>query len=204
METKTFFGRLGFWLWCNVRLFSIWAKIYQFFRERQWETIVRELPRFSHAEDLAPTLTHMQYRYDGIAELGDVCSSAKAVWGRYKNQMKVGDCEDFANFIASVIRDNITAGRWTDPVWADCMVMLIAWKDVTGAMMGHGVGLLIGAKDGKVCYAYQDYGDPSRPCASLEELSELVRLHYAGAGNTSLGWAIFQPGSLKLMRSSWK
>lgn len=204
MNVKTFFGRLGFWLYCNTRLFSIWAHIYQFFRERYWDDIVQELPRVWDAEDLAPTLTHMQYRYDGISELGDACSSAKAVWGRYKNHLKAGDCEDFGNFIGCTIRHNIAMGRWHDKVWSDCMLMLVAWKDVTGKMMGHGVGLLIGVKDNKLCFAYQDYGDPSRPCSSLEELSDLIRLDYAGPGNTSLGWATFQPGSLKLMRSSWE
>lgn len=201
---KTFFGRLFFWFYCNSRWFSTWAKIYQFCRERYWDKIVQELPRFYHVEDLALTLIHMQYRYDGLSELGDAASSAKAVWGRYKNRMKVGDCEDFGNFIACVIRNSIAAGYWTDPVWSDAMLMLVTWMTAEGKIEGHGVALLIGAQLGKPVFAYQDYGQPSIKSGDIETVVKNIQLVYGAAGYTSLGWALFQSDSLKLMRSSWK
>lgn len=202
MSAKVFLGRLGHWLYCQL-IFRPWAMIYQFCWERRFRDVM--LPFFHNTEMLGLQLTKLAYRYDGMRELGDAASSPQAVWALYKLGLPAGDCEDISDFAACCTEASIKAGVWDDPVWFGSMLLCVGWLDAKGKMGGHGVSLLIGAKDGTVLHSYQDYDRPSPGYSlSVEGVVDRVCLDYAGKGYTSLGWAIFQPGTLKLMRCSWK
>lgn len=198
-SVKVFLWRLGFMLASWTRYYKNWSHLYQWLYERQYGIVpVSTYPTLEALQKVIATCT---WTNDGAKELGDAFSSAGYIQHVIDGGGKraIGDCDEFAMYNATAIRDSIDAGVWKDRLVKDTLVMTLCWLDkITGKHEGHNVCLIEWA-DGK--YSYIDYFAPSNEASNMHDVALQVVNDYGG--NQLVGWAI-QDRNLDVLSTHWK
>jgi hypothetical protein len=186
---KTFFGRLGLYLYLRLGIYGFWSRIYRLLYCGFAKGT--RLPVFKSVEEVLPYLRGMKYGSDSWFELFDAIASPEAIWFRYINGVdstKLGnDCDEFACWLTNTVRASLADHRWEDSVWSPG-ILTVCWIDAEGHYGGHNVCLLKSTVTGS--YQYWDYGYPSKFFDTMAEVATEVRRAYAGAGNIDLGWGL--------------
>lgn len=192
-SVKRFFGVLGVYLYLQLRLYSLWSKLYQniFQRERR-----APLQLHSGYSSIVNTLRRGQlYKNDGPMELWDAIGHPEYVqWVlNTEEQAPMGmDCDEHAIYIAAAIKISVAAGVFLDAALVDANLLTVTWIDGRGEYGGHNAALLYyrGARN---TFSYMDYGFPSKGKGSIEEVANDIVARYAGSGASCLAWAIHTP-----------
>lgn len=189
----------------------LWYKLYQFLWERSRRAPLR---RFSSLKDLVVYVRGLKWRPDTWRELFDAVSHPDAVQWRANNDPKsfIGDCDEFAVYQAAVVNNEVGHGMvpiggvippqgWENIWYARLLTVMwiktggSEWEGNRKGFGGHNV-CLIRYTDGK--WAYMDYGYPSEPRATVQEVVNDVRVTYAQEFHP-LGFAVADPVTLRVI-----
>jgi hypothetical protein len=183
--------------------YRLWSGLYRFIWERKFSDV--KLPTFVSLQLLGDLLTaHADaWRADGAAQLGDACSYPGKAWMVFTGALKPEsgfDCDDFAVFITNVLQKSLLQGTMKDII-ANPKMLFVTWLQ-GAAPSGHNVCLFEWPRaDGAVFYSYMDYGQPSLPRATVQEVVEDVR-HAQAPGCTPLTW-LTATADLRPLHISW-
>lgn len=194
---KEFCLKVVIWVTFNLRVYLIWSKLYRIIWERKYSKT--QLAKYTNFQDLATFIESLTWTADGFKQLGDAISTPQKVQWIANNttDKKIGDCDEFAIYNATVINDALDNQTFVDrivPVDAYCMS--VCWLDQSGKFMGHNVCLL---EFPNGMYRYMDYHNPSTSKGTIEEIAALVRASFSGIGTKSLGWMVYTD-KLKFIR----
>lgn len=204
MSFIKFWYKLTTYLVFRLRIYTTWSRLHRFFFDRAAQG--QELPIFENPKAMAPYLRGMGWRPDSWVDMFDAICTPEMVWHRYLNSVdhSVGDCDEFAVFIANVIARSLRSPLWDANIDSPS-ILSVAFIDDAGRAGGHNVCLMrswhrIGAKFYEQ-WGYQDYGDPVF-FGSKEKVVEAIKNRYAGVNGTRLCWAVLSP-TLELQELHW-
>lgn len=184
------------------------ARLWYLTYQAIWEPKSKRAPlkRFYSIEDLARYVSELKWRPDTWRELWDAVSAPTAVqWRDYNDpESFIGDCDEFAVYIAAVLSSErheppfhgIRSARLLTVMWNKTGGS--EWEGNRNGLGGHNV-CLIRYWDGT--FAYMDYGMPSTPRATAQEVVDDVRKRYAQEYEP-FGWAVADPTTLKVLYAS--
>lgn len=194
MSIKEFFLRLGSVISLTA-IYMWWSRLYRII----WEFKYRDVPvkAYRTIEELAGVMENCLYVSDGPKQLGDAISYPGTVQHLIDINAGIGDCDEFAIYIANALEKSSTYGgfengRFTLAPYKGLVVdtaklLTLGWleKDYN-TYEGHNV-CLISWTDGT--YSYMDYGLPSTPCKDLSCVLAEILAEYAPGGKL-LSWSI--------------
>lgn len=213
VDVLTFLGRLVAFLYVGARLMALKSKAYRWVWQRQYKDT--PLKRFSSFLHLSTHMRPMRWRQDTLKELWDAVSEPGYIQHLMdQGNREIGDCDDFAVYLAAVIKWSMRKGSFLDSSLHHVCLFSAMWLDPTletGStqvlgISGHSVcGLKWIHEDGAVEYGYMDYGMPIRRMKSWDEVAEHIRQRYTrqNPDTRSLGWCR-NTTDLKLLEYSWK
>ena len=183
---KLFMVRLMYFLSLRLHIYTTWSKIHRFIFDSAGAGL--PLPIFHSIEQYQ--VREMVWRPDGLTDLGDAICTPEMAWFRFKVLgQPIGDCDEFAILLSNVIQKAIDWHVWSSDI-KDPKFMTIGWMTAAGKFEGHNVCLMTEASTGK--FGYMDYDVPHF-FGTKQDVVDAVRLHYAGAGALSTGWAVHSP-----------
>jgi len=193
-KIKLAFLRIAFNVVMVTRCYPIWSKLHRLISDRAPRKAGITLPLFSNIDEIVPLINDFVWRPDSLEDAGDAICSPEMVWYRYLLDVdhKIGDCDEFAIFISSVIKKSINAGTWMSVV-EDPNLLSTTWMNPDGKVEGHNVCIL---RVGQT-YGFMDYGDPVW-CGAKERVPLMILNQRAAKNATLVGWAIHTP-DLRLM-----
>ena len=102
-----FIGRIGIFLFFNLRISQVWSLFYRVIWERK--LFGTPLKRFAALSDLVAYIRGLKWRADSWRELWDATSSPGAIQHRANTEPKklIGDCDEFGVYISSVIKNEL-------------------------------------------------------------------------------------------------
>lgn len=184
-------GYLFVLIW-HLRIYPLASKLHRFLFDGAARGT--PLPTFQDTQEIVPYLHGMVWRPDSWIDFGDSICTPEMVWWRYLNAAdhKIGDCDEYAVWLAATINKSIRAGVWEDRS-RDPLILTNTWMEPGGHITGHNVCLLrriveVGST-GVWNYGYMDYDAPIW-CGSPEQVVEAIRKRYAERGSVGIGWAL--------------
>lgn len=192
---KIFFGRVGIMLYMGLRLYSLWSHIYRFLFEQRFKHV--KLTLVSTLRQAHQNVTKLKWTSDSWEQLFDAVSGpgkVEAIISGAEPQPDHGtDCDEFASYLSNVIDNSLVDG--TTPLqdserdlW-EATIMSVMWVDASGKYGGHNVCLLEYRGNLTTYFKYMDYGMPSIPCMTINDVARLVVDRYA-PGGTKLAHAV--------------
>lgn len=147
---------------------------------------------FVSMNDLVRFLSTLVWTADSWREMFDAISKPEKVEeiGRGEGDHKVGDCDEFAIYIANAMKKSIEAGYMQE--FSFPRLLTVTWMLPNGGVSGHNV-CLMNHSSGMV--VYMDYGHPIH-ARDVETLVKSITWRY-GRDATWAVYAISDPVSLK-------
>lgn len=163
------------YLYLRLGIYRSWSRLYRHIWERDWIDVAIR-PVASFAELVQLVRGGLRYRPDGWRQGMDAISHPARVLAQLRGEIAAHagvDCDDYALAIVAALNASpeVMRAEGIEEVRLLTVTWMEGWKPG-----GHNVCLLRYA-DGTL--RYMDYGEPSRPCATVEELVALVRSDYA-------------------------
>lgn len=191
-----FLCRAGIWLYVAGRVYQLKSYVYRWCFEGAYANYPVK-PHLS-LEELAQTLRTLVWVADDWRHLWDAFSYPGAVQARIdKGDRRIGDCDEFAIYIASVI-----AMRTFEGV-GNPRILTVTWRSANGSLGGHNVCLLdFPGAHASEAVGFMDYTMPRR-FHNVEGCVAGVLRAYGGPGATSLGWSITDWTSLTPLEIHW-
>lgn len=144
--------------------------------------------------DLVKFVQTLEWVADSWEQLFDAISYPEKVeYVGYYGDKKVGDCDEFAVYLAAAINKSpaLPVGR--------AQLLTVIWVDAKNKPGGHNVCLLRSKDDH---WGYMDYGPP-RYYTSLREVVDAVVARYGKDGAECCGWAVSDPATLAPLEVHW-
>lgn len=191
----------------KIGVYYWWSAVYRKIFGRKYKNIV--LPVFNDLHELKRAVSQMEWRADGILELGDAISTAKIAWGRHLSKKGSSDCDDISVFIADRISDMIPRQKRGIPSYpgVDCIINAIlltcSWRSGTMKMGGHSVCLFSYRQwDNEIRYGWMSNWYDGNPMLGFEKVSDVIHKILSEAGDVEpLGAATVSYDDLSLI--SW-
>lgn len=191
------FLRILIWFMLKCRIYYTWSSFYQATFERYSKKV--KLPEYDSIEELENVLGRMKWVKDGIWELGDAIGSPQATYFKYyHNSKQAKDCDEFAIFAASRLRNMKDRCKLSKDVRAIGMLS-VPWHGPKG-IGGHNVCVFSYVTNEVEKWAYLGNWYQGKARYGFASLNE-VAIEVLG-GNTSLGWA-FVNEKLELLKYRW-
>lgn len=179
--------RISCWLFLRGHLYRFKSWLYRETFEYPYKHT--ELTIYTSLGDLATFLRKLIWTADSWEELFDAISyPGKVEVVGTTGDRKVGDCDEFAVYIANAVIRSIKAGYL--PEVRTAKMMAVTWCE-GWKPGGHNVAVLE-MTDGRV--AYMDYGMPIYG-SDVEDLVKRVMQRYTDGG-TCIGWSLYDAVSL--------
>lgn len=192
-KAKKFWGSLGFFLFSGLRLYSMKSHLYRAIFERKFRNV--EISTYSTWEALVAFVDKLVWTADSWEEGFDAFSypGKVEIVGNAPGVRRVGDCDEFAIYLAAAITKSITEGvlepwRALKPHGAE--ILTVTWMDKNGKYGGHNACLIwwTDSRGNSKC-SYMDYSEPSTAMGHPAQVKNQVMARYAPEG-TCLGWSI--------------
>lgn len=169
--------------WCfKLRVYQLKSYVYRWIWEREYQDI--RISTFESLQKLAKHIKPQWWRADGWRQLWDATSypgKAELVFRGIVNPPIQGfDCDDYAVFLTAAITESLAQGVLTDLVHRP-KILNVMWFE-SWIPHGHSVCLLVippSLESSTVRYSYMDYGIPSHPQNSVQEVVDLIRANYS-------------------------
>lgn len=130
----------------RCRVYYVWSIIYRVIFGMKYRRVI--LPKINDLLDLQKIISQMDWRPDGVLELGDAISNAKIAWGRNISGKGSNDCDDISAFAADRIQTIIKSA--TSPVYPgvediiSADILTCCWKkNEKFAVGGHNVCIFL-------------------------------------------------------------
>lgn len=202
---KKFLGSLGIYLYIQLRIYSLWSKLYQFMFQKDFRAPIELHSGYSSIVN--SMRSGKLYKSDGPRELWDAIGHPEYVqWVINKGEAPMGmDCDEHAIYIVAALNCAIKSGVFVDSTLLDAKLLTISWIDKKGKFGGHNVALLRTRVVTFYPYAYSfmDYGFPSKAKGSINEIVDDVVHRYGGLGAKCIGWST-QDENLKVQKVTWR
>lgn len=178
----------------RLHFYKLKSDLHRWMWERQYKDV--KVSTFSTLGELATTMAKTKYQPDGWRELFDAVSSpgrCERIFSGAEVATHGVDCDEFALYITAAATKSLAAGTLLDTVWCP-RFFTVTWFEGWKAM-GHNVCLFTIPPIAPVLavrYAYMDYGRPSAPFETIQQVADSVRRRYAtrGADLAPLVWCV--------------
>lgn len=195
-------SRWAVWFYFSASVARVWYKLYQFIWERNTRTRIR---RFDKLDDLVAYMRRMKWKADGWRQLWDAVSDVRHVQYLADTDPNhaIGDCDEFAVYEAAVVNNELIDDR----EWSHCnlglpaQLLTVMWYATSGDTLGFGGHnvCLLSYRDGT--WAYMDYGHPSKPRLTIQQVADDVRAAMAGGNCQAIGHVVSDPITLKVKKA---
>lgn len=199
-------ARFFTFLYLRLHGYQLWSYLYRFVWERKYKSV--KIHRFERLALLVDFIRLQKWKADSWKEMFDAVSSpekVQAIGQDASGDHLIGDCDEFAVYLANAISVSLKAGMMAADGIANPRFLTITWIDKkTKKAGGHNVCLLeYPSEVGSSLYAYMDYGKPSAKFFTIGDVVKLVRDTYVGEGNhIGLAWCAADP-NLKPWITHW-
>ena len=192
----------GLKIYLGLGIYKFWSGIHRMLFDRKWKHV--ELPKLS-VEEAAERMHKFVWKKDGPSELFDaVCTPQKVQAVGFSDDAEQSphgnDCDEEAIWNANVIQPGypLIGADFFTVTWYEP-----ATDKLKSQFSGHNVCLLRYVD----CFKYMDYGMPSKPCKTIDEVADLIIQRYAGWDSSGHGsrfavrvcWCICGPNLKPLM-----
>lgn len=186
-----FLVRLFVYCYLAGRCYQVWSWSYRWLFERAYMGRL-QIQRFTRLEDLADWVAAQQWTADSWTELFDAVSCPEKVQALGQGGGgKVGDCDEFAIYLTAAIQGSTPNGylqRYRGDVVAAARFLTVTWMD-GWAPTGHNVCVITWLEARQGGYSYMDYGLPSEPFDTVDDLARAVVSRYSQGSGVPLVWA---------------
>ena len=179
-------------------IYCWWSRLYRLIWE--WKYSSYPVTSYRTIDDLAATMNTCVWIPDSWVHLGGSFSYPGTVQHIIDTQpagnRQIGDCEEFAVYLANALEQSSTYGGFLDGRFAlapwnglvvnSAKILTLGWLDVAGNYDGHNVALIEWTNG---TFSYMDYFMPSDPRKNVSEILGQILLNYAPDG-TLLFWSI--------------
>lgn len=192
-------ARFLFGLWCWLCTFATYwfmrlggYKWKSAFYRRIFEAKYRDVPvaTYLSLEQLATWIGLQKWRADSWEQLFDAVSypgKVQAVGQDTEGAHYIGDCDEFAIYLTAALQKSLAQGVMPGTNIRAARFFTTTWVELDGwTPTGHNVCLLeYGPNpEGVPSYAYMDYGMPSAPFTSINDVATAIRERYAAPGGS--------------------
>jgi len=165
-----------------------------------WEHNYKNTPItiYKNVDDIVAFIKTLIWTADSWKQLFDAISYPGTVEciGYYGNK-KIGDCDEFAIYIATALEKSIE-NKYITHI-SNPKLLTVTWIEPDGRPAGHNV-CLFSYPDTK-SYGYMDYGYPiDKP--TIKEIVDIIIQRYT-PGSVCIVWAISDPRTLRPEQISW-
>jgi len=169
---------IAYWF-VRARGYKSWSNIYRWLYERRFRDV--KLSTFAALKLLPPFMRNGKlWVSDTWRQLWDAVSSPQYVQQVFANVEPVPvhgfDCDEHAVFLVAAIQKSIATGTMKEPI-ASVRFFTVTWFEGL-RICGHNSCLLEWSDR---TFSFMDYHSPSRRCASVQEVADLVRSSYSEA-----------------------
>lgn len=175
--------------------------LYRWVFERRYRDVPVSL--YSSIDELVRFIRRQVWTADGLSQGWDAFSyPGKIEMIGQQGDHKIGDCDEFALYIAYALRESAKAGRIeifspTDEVGINPCVLTVCWVNPNGSAGGHNVAFW---QAGTTSY-YMDYGHPSKFVrGTVDDAIGAVIQRYAKPSASCCGWSLRDPYTLAPFR----